>query len=422
MTLAENPIVHETDAEARWLNVIGIGDDGWDGLGTEARNLVEAADLIAGGARHIGMVPSVRAETRVWSGDFSSAVRDLEQERGRLVVVLASGDPLLYGVGALVARTFDRGEVRVLPHISTFAHICARMVWPQLDAEQVSLCGRPVERLRRALHDGHNLVVLSADGTTPATVARYLCAHGFGRSTMHVFEHLGGKDEAHREMAAADLDDSLHFADLNALAIECRADDGARAMSVAAGLPDDVFEHDGQITKREVRSITLARLEPQPGQLLWDIGLGSGSVSIEWLRFARGMRAIGVERNAGRAARARRNADSLGVARLTIVEGAATDVISDLKRPDAIFIGGGLTSEGLVPACWNALLPGGRLVANTVTLESEAILLEAFRTLGGDLTRIAIERADPVGTLTGWRPGMTVIQWAVTKPRDGDAG
>lgn len=419
MNAPDANVANNAGAQSRWLSVIGIGDDGWDGLGKEAQDLIADAELVIGGARHLEMLPEVQAEARTWDGTFSNAVAALKKERGRAVVVLASGDPLLYGVGVLIARRFSRRELRVIPHLSAFAQVCARMVWPQLEVQQVSLCGRPVERVRGALGPGQKVVALSADGATPAAVALYLVANGYGASTLHVFEHLGGTREAHHEMRATDVSADAHFADLNTIAIECEGDATAVSLPHVSGLPDELFAHDGQMTKQEVRALTLAELAPRPGELLWDIGLGSGSISIEWLRSGYGMRSFGVEKNAERAARARQNAETFGVAGLTVIEKAAGEAIGELERPDAIFIGGGLTTERIVERCWEALLPGGRLVANTVTLESEAVLLASFSSLGGSLTRLSIDRADPVGAMTGWRPAMTVTQWVITKPHNG---
>lgn len=398
-----------------WLSVVGIGDDGWEGLSPAAREAIHAADLVVGGDRHLALIPAGAYETRAWTSPIRDAVADLASEKPRQVCILASGNPLLFGVGTLVAEAFPNGQVRIMPHLSAFSLTCARLHWPETEANLISLCGRAKERLNAHLFDGARLIVLSADGKTPVEVTALLCERGFEQSTVHVLEHLGGAGETVHRFDAAALGNFAEFADLNTIAIDCVAGAGATVHPVVPGLADEAYEHDGQITKQEVRAITLARLAPCPGELLWDIGAGSGSIAIEWMRSAEGARAIAVERMKERAARARANANRLGVPDLRIIRGLAPDVLSDLPRPDAIFVGGGLAADGLLDACWQALSPGGRLVANVVTLESEAIVLRAHADLGGSLTRISIDRADPVGRMTGWRPAMPVTQWSVTK-------
>ncbi|MDQ4060444.1 MAG: precorrin-6Y C5,15-methyltransferase (decarboxylating) subunit CbiT, partial [Pseudomonadota bacterium] len=280
-----------------------------------------------------------------------------------------------------------------------------------------SACGRPLEALHAELFDGARIVVFSADRATPHAAAALLVSRGFGESRMTVLEHLGGERERIRRLRVRDWPAEAQFADLNLVAIECAAGEGARVLSRAPGLPDDAYAHDGQITKREVRAATLARLSPRPGELLWDIGAGSGSIGIEWMRAAPRARAVGIELRADRATRARENAAALGVPGYHVVEGRAPEALAGLDAPDAIFVGGGLTSPDLLQACWITLKPGGRLVANAVTLESEALLPRAFAERGGDLVRLAVARAEPVGGYTGWRPLMPVTQWAVEKPR-----
>ena len=404
------------DAAKPWLTVVGIGDDGWEGLGPEARAAVRDAGLLVGGERHLALVREGPTDRRAWPSPMSTLVDELATMRGRRVCVLASGDPLLFGVGSQFARRLGRNDMRVIPHVSTFAAVCARMLWPQPETKLITLCGRPVETLHRELFGGARLVAFSADRTTPHAVARLLCKRGFGESRMTVLEHLGGADEAVRTFTATDIDDDVAFAGLNSIAVECTASADAEALATIPGLPDDAFDHDGQITKREIRAITLARLSPRPDALLWDIGAGSGSIGIEWMRAAPGARAIAVEPRQDRAARARANAANLGVPKLKVIESEAPDALSALDAPDAIFVGGGLTAAGMVDRCWEALGPGGRMVANAVTLETEAVLLETFQRLGGELTRLSVSRADPVGRFTGWRPAMPVTQWAIVKP------
>ena len=335
-------------------------------------------------------------------------------------VVLASGDPLLFGVGALVANRLQRADYRIIPAVSSFALAAAAMGWPQPEVALVSACGRPLAALAAELFDGAKIVLLSADRTTPEKAARLLTAHGYGPSEITMLEHLGGPLERTRRFEAANFAEPNDIADLNCLAIRVVAKKSGAGLSRLAGLPDEAFDSDGQITKREVRAVTLAALSPRPGELLWDIGTGSGSVGIEWLRGAPRTSAIGIEPKPERAARAKANAERLGVPHFQILDGRAPEALSGLAAPDAVFIGGGLGGDAadgasLIATLLDRLKSGGRLVANAVTLETEAILLAAYARYGGTLIRIAVERADPVGRLTGWRPAMTVMQWALTK-------
>ena len=410
--------IAERAVAAPRIAVIGIGEDGWEGLSEAAKRLVREAELLVGGRRHLALVPEFGQERVIWPSDIGGFVERLRHD-GRAVAILASGDPMLYGVGALVAARLPAGSWHIIPAVSSFALACARLGWAVNETVLVSACGRPLEALHAELFDGARIVLLSADRATPHAVTALLAARGFTESRIAVLEHLGGPRERIRRFALGDWPADACFADLNLLAIECRAGPEARALSRAPGLPDDAFSHDGQISKREVRAVTLARLSPRPGELLWDIGAGSGSIGIEWMRAAPRARALGIEPRADRAARARANAAALGVPGYRVIEGRAPEALAGLTRPDAVFVGGGLTAPNLVEVCWDALAPGGRLVANAVTLESEAVLLDAFRARGGDLVRLAVSRADPVGGFTGWRPMMPVTQWAVEKPRTG---
>jgi precorrin-6Y C5,15-methyltransferase (decarboxylating) len=319
------------------------------------------------------------------------------------------------GVGELLFRHFDRAELWVLPAPSTLSLICARLGWPQSAVEAFSLHGRPLAALHRHLAPGARLVALSHDGDTPNRIARTLIELGFGPSRIRVFEHLdGAKERIVEDLAESWRPDS--FAALNAVAIECMADRGASIWSPAPGLPDEAFASDGMLTKREVRAATLARLVPLPGQCLWDVGAGSGSVAIEWLRAARHGRAIAIERAPERCGRIAENAERLGTPELEVVCGSAPERLAGLPDPDAVFVGGGLGTPGLIDACWEALGPRGRLVANVVTVEGERALLDWQARHGGDLVRIAVARLDPLGARHGWRPLIPVTQLALEKP------
>ena len=398
-----------------WITVVGFGEDGFDGLSPAARALIDGAEVLVGGERHLAKVPPGKAERMSWDGGFSATLDEIAKLRGRCVTVLASGDPMDYGAGAALARRFPASEMTVVPAPGAFSLACARMGWSRPDVETLTVHGRPVERLAYHLAPGALLLVLSQDGKTPARIAALLGAHGYGPSPITVFEHLNGAEERRLEGVAEDWAHP-NCADLNTVAVECRAGPDARLLPRVPGLPDDAFEHDGQITKREVRAATLAALMPLPGQVLWDVGAGSGAIAIEWLRAERSARAVAVERDAGRAAAIARNAAALGVPGLGIVEGVAPDALAGLEPPpDAVFVGGGVAETGLLEACWEALPAGGRLVANAVTLEAEARLLDFHGRLGSTLTRIAVARAEALGGRLAFRPLMPVTQYAAVK-------
>ncbi|MFF3644494.1 precorrin-6y C5,15-methyltransferase (decarboxylating) subunit CbiE [Streptomyces sp. NPDC002564] len=399
------------------VTVVGIGADGWDGLPAVSRTALAEADVLIGGPRQLDLLPAAACpgERVAWPSPLRPAVpRLLAAHAGRRVAVLASGDPMFHGIGRALTEELGAAALRVLPHPSSVSLACARLGWPVEDTEVVTLVGRPAARLAAALHDGRRLLVLSANAATPAEVAALLRAHGFGPSRLRVLEQLGGDAESSHE-GIADAWSHAPGAALNVVAVECRRSPGAPRLGVVPGLPDTAYESDGQLTKRYVRAATLAALAPAPGELLWDVGGGSGSIAVEWLRAHPACRAVTVEKNPVRAERITRNAERLGVPALRVVTGAAPAALAGLPAPDAVFVGGGLTAPGLLDAAWAALAPGGRLVANTVTLESEALLTEWYRRHGGELVRLAVAQAVPVGGFTGWRQAMPVTQWSVTK-------
>ncbi|PWR19609.1 precorrin-6y C5,15-methyltransferase (decarboxylating) subunit CbiE [Zavarzinia compransoris] len=399
-----------------WLTIIGIGADGVEGLSPKACAAIRAGRLVVGGARHLALAAAlIEGETMAWPSPLAGALPGLLARRGEAVVVLASGDPFFHGIGATLSRHLPAREIMVLPAPSSLSLACARLGWPVAGVAAISLCGRPLEPLRPLLHPGARIVALSADGGTPAAVAALLAREGFGASTLHILENLGGAGERHFQATAGAFPDTA-FAPLNLLAIEVAAGPDARVIPLAPGLADAWFDHDGQLTKREVRAVTLAALAPRLGELLWDVGAGAGSIAIEWLLRHPGLAAIGLERDPARAARCRANAASLGVPHLHVVEGAAPAAFAGLPAPDAVFIGGGLTVPGVLDGAYGHLKPGGRIVANSVTLEADAVLAGAVARFGGTLTRIGIERLDPIGRLHGFRPAMTVTQWAAVKP------
>ncbi|MFG5718460.1 precorrin-6y C5,15-methyltransferase (decarboxylating) subunit CbiE [Streptomyces murinus] len=399
------------------VTVVGIGADGWRGLAEPSRAELRRAEVLLGGPRQLDLLPPECAGERVgWPSPLRPAVpRLLAAHAGRRIAVLAGGDPMFHGIGRALAEETD--ALRVLPHPSSVSHAAARLGWPLEDVEVVTLVGRPIARLAAALHDGRRLLVLSAGATTPEEVAALLGDRGYGPSRMRVLEQLGGdRERTTAELTADDWARTKRPCDpLNIVAVECRRAPDAVRLGAGPGLPDEAYEHDGQLTKKHIRAATLGALAPAPGELLWDIGGGSGSIAIEWMRTHPSCRAVTVERDPVRAERILRNAERLGVPGLRVVGGAAPAALAELPRPDAVFVGGGLTAPGLLDTCWTALPRGGRLVANTVTLESEALLADAYRRHGGELVRLAVAHAVPVGGFTGWRQAMPVTQWAVQK-------
>jgi precorrin-6B C5,15-methyltransferase / cobalt-precorrin-6B C5,C15-methyltransferase len=399
-----------------WLSVIGIGEEGLAGLGPAARNFIETADTLVGGSRHLAMVPPGPAERLRWGRPLDGTIAEIAARRGRRVAVLASGDPLWYGVGAVLLRHFRREEMTILPQPGAFSLAAARLGWPLAGCTTLSLHARPPEALRLHLAPGARLLALAADGDTPRRVAALLAASGWGPSRLTVFEYLGGEREAMCSDTAENWGEHRR-ADLNTIAVECTPAADARFLSRLAGLPDDAFDHDGQLTKREVRAVTLARLAPLPGEILWDIGAGCGSIAIEWLRANPEGDAVAVERDPGRAATIARNAAMLGVPGLRIVVDAAPQGVAELTPPDAVFVGGGISDPALLPALWERLRPGGRLVANVVSSEGERAILDWQARHGGELCRIAVSRCEPLGGHHGWRPLLPVTQLHAAKPR-----
>jgi precorrin-6B C5,15-methyltransferase / cobalt-precorrin-6B C5,C15-methyltransferase len=402
------------------IALVGIGADGWSGLTSAATALIEAAGVVIGGPRQLAMLPDTIVAERVsWPSPLRPAVREMvDRHRSRGLVVLASGDPMFFGIGRALVEELGPQSLRVLPHPSSISLACARLGWPLEDTEVVSLVGRPLASLTLSLHHRIRLLVLSNDAATPVELAKLLTDKGFGGSTLTVLDQLGAPGESRRS-GVAQRWDTIHGAPgdpLNVVAVQCLRGPQVTRLGLAPGLADAAYEDDGQLTKREVRAVTISSLAPEPGELLWDIGGGAGSIAIEWMRADRTCRAIAVEIDHERAARIGRNAESLGVPGLRVVTGRAPAALAGLPSPDAIFIGGGLTAEGMLDTVWAALLPGGRLVANTVTLESEALLGQWYARHGGELIRIATSRAKAVGGFTGWQQAMPVTQWSVTKP------
>lgn len=398
----------------RWLTVVGIGDDGLAGLAPAARALVDGAEAFVGGERHLAMLPDDGRDKIAWPSPLSSLIEEIATRRHQRLCVLATGDPMCYGIGVTLARRIPIEEMTIVPAPSAFSLVCARLGWPLAAVDTLTLHGRPVALLQPLVQPGARIIALSDSGRTPAAVARLLVDRGYGASRITVLEHIGGRAERIRSAAAPDWLDG-NCDDFNTIAIDCVVGADAAHRPCVPGLPDEAFVHDGQLTKREVRAVTLAALGPTVGARLWDVGAGCGSISIEWMRAARGTAAVAIEGDAGRCAMIARNATALGVPGLRVVEGAAPAALDGLEPPDAIFIGGGITGDGVAEQCWIALAPNGRLVANAVTVAGESRLAALREIHGGSLTRIAVSRAEPVGAHLGWKPLMTVTQWQVVK-------
>ncbi|MNG91007.1 Precorrin-6Y C(5,15)-methyltransferase [decarboxylating] [compost metagenome] len=401
---------------APWLTVVGIGEDGFSGLGKQARRALLGASRIFGSPRQLALLPRCVVGARLgWPSPFSLA--PVLALRGERVCVLASGDPMFYGVGASLARQLPAQEMQVLSMPSSCALAAARLGWPLQEVQVLSVVARPLAAINAHLHSGVRLLVLSNDGQSPAGIAALLRERGFGPSRLQVLEHLGGAAEQIRSGCADDWPHA-EVADLNVLAIECLATPDTPRLPRVAGLPDSAFRHDGQLTKRDVRAITLARLAPCPGELLWDVGAGCGSIGIEWMRAHPACRALAIEADEGRQGFIEHNRDALGVPGLQLIRGKAPQALTGLERPDAIFIGGGVTREGVLPLCWEQLRPGGRLVANAVTLQSELALAHFREQHGGELTRIHVAQAQPLGAFDTWRQALPITLLDVVKPLD----
>ncbi|MBN9668770.1 precorrin-6y C5,15-methyltransferase (decarboxylating) subunit CbiE [Roseibium aggregatum] len=397
---------------APWLTLIGIGEDGV--LAPGGADCLARADIVYGGARHLTLAGDLQAEKRPWPSPFATVFADLKALTGRRIAVLATGDPMWFGIGSSLLKHFSAAEMTVLPSLSAFQLAASRMGWALQDCDCLSVHGRPVDHLRAALYPDARLLVLTSNADAVRQIADLLADEGYGGTEMTVLEHLGGGKE--RRVSGTAENWTENVADFHTLALEAVADPGLRITARAPGLADDAFRHDGKMTKQEIRAVTLAELKPHPGALLWDIGSGCGSVAIEWLRAAARTRAIGLEPHGERRLMAAENAVALGVPHLDLKDLSAPAGLEGLPQPDAVFIGGGLTEPGLVDTVLTALPSGGRLVANAVTLESEAVLLKHYRSLGGGLRRLSVQRASAVGGMTGWRPAMPVTQWSLTKP------
>lgn len=395
----------------KWLTIIGMGEDGWEGLSNRARLVLKTTEVIVGSSRLLKLLPNIKAERHEWPQPFSAVIERIKPLTGRNTVILATGDPLNYGVFRKLLEFIPFEEMTVIPHISAFSLAASRMGWSLPDCDTLSLHGRAAANLESFIQPGAKLIVLTADASTIPEIVRRLEARGFGQSQVSVLENLGGENERVSKYIP-----STDYSALNTVAIHCIASTDAKVYSRLAGLPDDAFIHDGQLTKREVRAATLASLAPAPDQLLWDIGAGCGSIAIEWMRSTRGCEAIAFEHNAERLAMISQNADALGTPRLKIISGKAPEALEGAAAPHAVFIGGGVGNDGVFDSAWSKLKAGGRLVANVVTLEGEMHLYDLQEKHGGDLVKIEISNLTSVGPYRALKPRMAVTQWRVQKP------
>jgi precorrin-6Y C5,15-methyltransferase (decarboxylating) len=415
---AAQPLVQKP--QARWLSIVGIGEDGIEGLGELARGLIESAECVFGGSRHLSLAaPLIHGTARPWGSPFDESVSEVLGLRGRPVCVLASGDPFQHGVGSVLAGHVAADETIAIPAVSAFSLAASRLLWPLPQLTLISLCGRSLDLIRPHLHPAARILALTSGAQAPAAIAALLCTTGFGESAVTVLEALGGPRERVRAARASAFGID-QIAALNTVAIEVAASPTARILPRVAGRPDELFEHDGQITRREIRAMTLSALAPGHAEHLWDIGAGSGSIAIEWMLADPSLTAVAIERRGDRVARIRRNAAACGVPDLQVIEGSAPQGLDNLAPPDAIFIGGGATGPGLIEAARAALRPNGRLVVNAVTLETEVLLLNAQAQHGGTMTRMEIHHARPVGgeggRFSSWRPSNPIVQWTWVKP------
>ena len=398
-----------------WLTLIGIGEDGLDGLSGTARLLLAQAELVVGGKRHLTLAGEMKAETLAWPSPLTDAIPAILARRGRRVVVLASGDPFFHGVGSTLMSHLPAAEMTCLPAPSAFSLAAARLGWGQQDCTLLSLHGHALERIIPHLQPGARILALSWDATTPGKLAALLRERGMRHSRLVICEAMGGRRERISE-ATPDGFALERIDPLNTVAIEVVAEHGALILPLSRGLPDEMFEHEGQITKHDIRAATLSALAPRRGERLWDIGAGSGSIGIEWMLCHPANRAIAIEARPDRAAAIARNAASLGVPDLVVVEGEAPNALDGLPQPDAIFIGGGASQAGVLDTAWSMLPARGRLVVNAVTLKTQAELIVRHAGLGGELVTIQVSQAQPLGGFHGLRPAMPVMRWSVVKP------
>jgi precorrin-6B C5,15-methyltransferase / cobalt-precorrin-6B C5,C15-methyltransferase len=394
------------------IEVVGLSARGWQDLPERLRATIRYAEVLLGSRRHFNLIPSFPDQQRLpWPTPLREGLPTLLSQVGdRRVVALASGDPLVAGIGSTLVDMLGADAVHIHPAVSSVALARARMGWPEETTELIRLRGGDLDGVRRYLFPGQCLIILSRDGDSPAKVAQLVTDAGYGDSTITVLGDLDTEAESRLVVMARDW--TGRAPTLNVICVACAG--AGSAASLAPGLPDDIFDHDGQLTKRDLRAAALARLMPRPGELLWDVGAGAGSIAIEWLRTDSRCRAIAIERDGDRVKRIRGNAEALGVPGLDVLHGEAPDALTSLEMPDAVFVGGGGTFETLEQA-WSALRGGGRLVVHAVTQETEVIIVDCWHRYGGQLTRHSVEHLEPIGRYHSWRPARPVVQWSAIK-------
>jgi precorrin-6B C5,15-methyltransferase / cobalt-precorrin-6B C5,C15-methyltransferase len=398
-----------------WLTIIGIGEDGWEGLSAKAREAIHTAAHVIGSTRTLAMLRASSAKRHEWPQPFSAVVEQLKPLHGHPTVILATGDPMNFGVARKILTFVPKSEVSIITHLSAFSLAAARMGWSLPDCDCFTIHGRPAANVETFIQPDARLLILTEDETSIAEVCRRLVARGLETSEITVLENMGGPKERVTSFTANNIP-KIEWSPLNSLAVHCKASPHAKLWSRLAGLPDDAFVHDGKLTKREVRAATLAALAPAPDQILWDVGAGSGSIGIEWMRSTRGCEAYAIEPLADRRAMIATNADHLGTPRLHIIPKAAPEAYANLPRPHAVFIGGGISAQGTFDGAWDALLSGGTMVANVVTIEGEMHLYDLQEKHGGELVRIETSTLTKVGPHRALKPRMAVTQWRVKKP------
>lgn len=391
-----------------WLTIIGIGEDGLQGLNHEARCALEKADIVYGGKRHLKLAEAaISGEMRLWPTPFLSVIDALQALRGQSIVVLASGNPLFYGVGGTLMKHFSSDEMTIYFQPSSFSLAMARMGWPMQDVSCISLVGRPLNTLKAHIQNGKKLLIMPADGAALMDIAAFFEEIGAAKTKLILLENLGGaKEKISHPITPAEAKEYA-VGDLYVIAAECCCP-AKNAYPMGTILPDDAFQNDGQLTKHDIRAVTLSYLAPRFGQLLWDVGAGSGSISVEWLRAGAQTRAFAIEKNRRRAELIKINAENIGVSCLTLYEGEAADIIPTLEAPDVVFIGGGFTEGNIAETCWKALKKGGHLVANGVTVETETAFQHWVKQHGGRLVKLSSAHIAPLGDFHVWREALPV--------------
>ena len=399
----------------KWLSIIGVNEGGFGSWSNTAQRLFDQAEVLVSSERLFNLLDKDKRERIYWENDFSATLDQILKLRHQKVCILATGDPMFFGIGSTLSRHVSAQEIDVEPAPSVFSLICARLMWSQRDAVAVSLHGRELASLIRHLHPGAKIVVLSHDGQTPAKVARLLCDNGYSNSQLTVFEHLGGTLEkiSTTSAAAFSLSDIPGF---NSIALDCHCSQSKLPASRLPGLSDDYFEGDGVMTKKHIRALTISSLAPKPKDVLWDIGAGCGTIAIEWLRSVENTKAYAIEEKSERVNFIKQNAQNLGTPELDIIESAANqEILDSLAIPDAIFIGGGSSDFELIKYCWNKLKPSGRLVINSVSIDAEQNLIKALNEFGGELCHISLEHLQSLGQQQAWKPDRKISHYLVTK-------